>query len=91
MNTGRAVILNPSRPDSVQRREFLINSLRKSGLEWSQDIEESRITITWQAEPKRGRPSPVSRSLPCRPQSRSIRLSDPDSIASPTISSTGMK
>ncbi len=34
MNTGRAVILNPSRPDSVKRREFLLDSLRKSGLEW---------------------------------------------------------
>ena len=55
MNAGRAVILNPSRPDSVKRREFLLDSLRKSGLEWSEEIEDSRITITWQGEPKRER------------------------------------
>ena len=67
MNTGRAVILNPSRPDSVKRREFLLDSLRTSGLEWSEDIEDSRITITWQGVPKRGRPSPVSRKLPLPP------------------------
>src|ERR1700722_4132077 len=66
MNTGRAVILNPSRPDSVKRGEFLLDSLRKSGLEWSEEIEDSRIVITWQGEPK---PAPAShvarkRSLP---------------------------
>jgi hypothetical protein len=66
MNTGRAVILNPSRPHSVKRREFLVDSLRMSGLEWFEDIEESRITITWQGEPKRVPVRPVSRkpSLP---------------------------
>jgi hypothetical protein len=66
MNTGRAAILNPSRPQSVKRREFLVDSLRKSGLEWFEDIEESRITITWQGEPKRVPVRPVSRkrSLP---------------------------
>src|SRR6202044_1113982 len=63
MNPGRAVILNPSRPDSVKRRESLLDSLRKSGLEWSEDIEELRITITWQGELKRGRPSPTPRKL----------------------------
>jgi hypothetical protein len=67
MNTGRAVILNPSRPDSVKRREFLLDSLRKTGLEWSEDIEDSRITITWQGAPKRGRPSPAARKLPLPP------------------------
>ena len=61
MNTGRAVILNPSRPDSVKRREFLLDSLRKSGLEWSEDIEDSRITITWQGVPK---PCPHVATLP---------------------------
>jgi hypothetical protein len=60
MNTGRAVILNPSRPDSVKRREFLLDSLRKSGLEWSEDIEDSRITITWQGVPKPSRRPHVS-------------------------------
>jgi hypothetical protein len=61
MNSGRAVILNPSRPDSVKRREFLVDSLRKSGLEWFEDIEDSRITITWQGEPKRVPRRPLSR------------------------------
>src|SRR5260370_6188752 len=66
MNTGRAVILNPSRPDSVKRREFILDSLRKSGLKYSEEIEESRIVITWQGEPKPARTLPVSRkrSLP---------------------------
>lgn len=63
MNTGRAVILNPSRPDSVKRREFLLDSLRKSALEWSEVIEESRITITWQGVPKRERTRAVSRKV----------------------------
>jgi hypothetical protein len=67
MNTGRAVILNPSRPDSFKRREFLLDSLRKSGLEWFEEIEESRIIITWKGEPKRGRPSPATRKLALPP------------------------
>jgi len=67
MNTGRAVIINPSRPDSVKRREFLLDSLRKSGLEWSEQIEESRIVITWQGEPKRGRPAAAARKLALPP------------------------
>ena len=68
MNTGRAVILNPSRPDSVKRREFLLDSLRKSGLEWSEEIEDSRITITWQGEPKH---------VPARSVSRKVALPPP--------------
>ncbi len=52
MNRGRAVILNPSRPDSVKRREFLIDSLRKSGLEYTETIEETRLVIIWEGEPK---------------------------------------
>ena len=67
MNTGRAVILNPARPDSVKRREFLLDSLRKSSLEWSEDIEESRSIITWQGEPKRGRTTPANRKLALPP------------------------
>jgi hypothetical protein len=67
MNTGRAVILNPSRPDSVQRREFLLDSLRKSGLEWSEEIEDTRITITWQGEPKPSRTSHVARKVALPP------------------------
>jgi hypothetical protein len=67
MNTGRAVILNPSRPDSVKRREFLFDSLRKSGLEWSEEIEDSRITITWQGVPKPSRTSHVVRKVALPP------------------------
>jgi hypothetical protein len=67
MNTGRAVILNPSRPDSVKRRELLVDSLRKSGLEWSEEIEDSRITITWQGVPKPSRTSHVARKLALPP------------------------
>jgi hypothetical protein len=66
MNTGRAVILNPSRADNVKRREFILDSLRKSGLEYSELIEETQIVITWQGEPKPGRTLPATRkhSLP---------------------------
>jgi hypothetical protein len=67
MNTGRAVILNPSRTDSVKRREFLLESLRKSGLEWSEDIEDSRITITWQGVPKPSRTAHVARKVALPP------------------------
>ena len=67
MNTGRAVILNPSRPDSVKRREFLLDSLRKSGLEWSEDIEDTRIIVTWQGVPKPSRTSHVSRKVALPP------------------------
>jgi hypothetical protein len=67
MNTGRAVILNPSRTDSVKRREFLLDSLRRSGLEWSEDIEDSRITITWHGVPKPSRTSHVARKLALPP------------------------
>lgn len=91
MNTGRAVILNPSRPDSVKRREFLLDSLRKSGLEWSEDIEDSRITITWKGEPKRGALRQVRASLPCHHRSRLRRPSGRDSPANRAMSSTGMK
>jgi hypothetical protein len=67
MNTGRAVILNPSRPDSVKRRQFLLDSLSKSGLEWFEDIADSRITITWQGEPKHGRTTPATRKVALPP------------------------
>jgi hypothetical protein len=67
MNTGRAVILNPSRPDSVKRREFLLDSLRKSGLEWSEDIEDTRIVISWQGVPKGGRATSATRKLALPP------------------------
>jgi hypothetical protein len=67
MNTGRAVILNPSRPDSVKRREFLLDSLRKSGLEWSEEIEDTRIVITWQGVPKPSRTSHVTRKVTLPP------------------------
>jgi hypothetical protein len=67
MSTGRAVILNPSRPDSVKRREFVLDSLRKSGLEWSEEIEDSRITINWHGEPKPERHRPVARKVALPP------------------------
>jgi hypothetical protein len=67
MNTGHAVILNPSRPDSVKRREFLIDLLRKSGLEYSEEVADSRITITWQGVPKPSRTSHVARKVPLPP------------------------
>ena len=67
MNTGRAVILNPSRPDSVKRREFLLDSLRKSSLEYSEQIEDARIVITWQGVPKPSRNSHVSRKVALPP------------------------
>jgi hypothetical protein len=67
MNTGRAVILNPSRPDSVKRREFLLDSLQKSGLEYSEEIEDSRIVITWRGVPKPSRTSHVARKVALPP------------------------
>jgi hypothetical protein len=66
--TGRTVILNPTRPDSVKRREFVLESLRTSGLEWSEEIEENRIVITYHGQPKPvTRTSPVRRKLPLPP------------------------
>ena len=70
MNTGRATILNPSRPDNVKRREFLIDSLRSSGLEYSEEIEESRFVITWQGEPKPVRTRTVTHKRTLPPQIR---------------------
>jgi hypothetical protein len=66
MNTGRAVILNPTGADSIKRREFILDSLRSSGLEYFEDIDDSRIVITWQGEPKPVRTRTVTRkrSLP---------------------------
>jgi hypothetical protein len=66
--TGRTVILNPTRPDSVKRREFILESLRTSGLEWSEEIEENRIVISYHGEPKHStRTSPSRRKLPLPP------------------------
>jgi hypothetical protein len=66
MNRGRAVILNPTRPDSVKRREFLIDSLRSSGLEYTETIEETRMVIIWEGEPKPKQTRAIShrRTLP---------------------------
>jgi hypothetical protein len=41
--------------------------LRKSGLAWSEDIEDSRITITWQGVPKPSRTSLVARKVALPP------------------------
>jgi hypothetical protein len=66
--TGRTVILNPTRPDSVKRREFILDSLRTSGLEWSEEIEENRIVITYHGQPKPvTRTSSFRRKLPLPP------------------------
>jgi hypothetical protein len=67
MTTGRTVILNPTRPENAKRREFILDSLRTSGLEWSEEIEENRMVITYHGEPKPARTSPVRRKLPLAP------------------------
>ena len=65
---GRTVILNPSRPDSVKRREFILESLRTSGLEWCEEIEENRIVINYHGQPKHAvRTSTPRRKLPLPP------------------------
>jgi hypothetical protein len=65
---GRTVILNPTRPDSVKRREFILESLRTSGLEWCEETEENRIVISYHGEPKHStRTSPSRRKLPLPP------------------------
>jgi|HubBroStandDraft_5_1064220.scaffolds.fasta_scaffold152759_2 hypothetical protein len=67
MNTGRAVILNPSRADSVKRREFLLDSLHKSGLEYSEQIEDNQIVIAWHGIPKPSRTPHVTRKVSLPP------------------------
>lgn len=52
MTSGRTVIHNPATPENMKRRQFILDSLAKSGLEWSEDIEENRITITYHGQPK---------------------------------------
>ena len=64
MTTGRAIILNPTLPASVKRRQCLLDSLGKSGLEYSEEIEETRIVITWQGQPKGVRPVCRKPALP---------------------------
>jgi hypothetical protein len=50
MTTGRAIIHNPTSPDSLRRRQFLLDSITKSGLEWAEELEENRIVITYRGE-----------------------------------------
>jgi len=64
---GRTVILNPTRPDSVKRREFILESLRTSGLEWSEEIEENRIVISYRGQPKHHVRTTSRRKLPLPP------------------------
>ena len=65
MTTGRAIILNPTLPDSVKRRQCLVDSLRKSGLEYSEQVEETRIVITWQGTAEAGSPRfPLQETCP---------------------------
>jgi hypothetical protein len=65
---GRTVILNPTRPENAKRREFILESLRTSGLEWCEEIEENRIVINYHGQPKHTtRTSPARRKLPLPP------------------------
>lgn len=64
MTTGHAIILNPTMPASMKRRQCLLDSLGKSGLEYSEEIEETRIVITWQGQPKGVRPVCRKPALP---------------------------
>src|SRR5579863_2169518 len=68
MISGRATILNPTLPASVRRRQSLLDSLHKSGLTWSEEIEENRIVITYAGEPKRNGATSClpKRTLPLR-------------------------
>ena len=52
----------------MKRRQFLLNSLRKSGLTWSEEIAENRIIITYVGESKRNghRSCLPKRTLPLR-------------------------
>ena len=63
MNRGRAVILHPSTPDSVRRREFLHRSLASSGLAYVESVSEASIVIEWQGVPKPARQRPARKSL----------------------------
>jgi hypothetical protein len=51
--TGRTIIHNPTQPANIRRRQFLLDSLHKSGLTWSEEIAEDRIIISYAGEPKR--------------------------------------
>jgi hypothetical protein len=67
MTTGRAIILHPTLLDSVKRRQRILDSLRRSRLEYAEQIEETRIVITWQGQPKHVRPAPISRKVALPP------------------------
>jgi hypothetical protein len=66
--TGRTIIHNPTLLASVKRRQFLLDSLHRSGLAWSEEIAEDRIIISYAGEPKRnGHTSYLrKRTLPLR-------------------------
>ena len=61
MPTGCSMILNPMLPDSVKLRQCLLDSLRKSDFEYSEEIGDDRIIITYHGQPKQVRQSPVCR------------------------------
>lgn len=85
MTSGRTVIHNPATPENVKRRAYILDSLEKSGLEWSEEIGENRITITYHGRAKqRTRTAPWDRK-PALPtpatlerRLRSQRDCDPD-------------
>lgn len=60
---GRAVILDPTQAESIKRREFLLDSLRKSGIAWSEQIEENQIVITYEGNPAQAGPRRVARKV----------------------------
>jgi hypothetical protein len=60
---GRAVFLSPTQPESIKRREFLLDSLRKSGIAWFEEIEENRVVITNQGQPKQSTRRTVARKV----------------------------
>jgi hypothetical protein len=49
---GRTIIHNPATPENVKRRQFILDSLRKSGLEWTEEIEADRIVIVYHGQTK---------------------------------------
>ena len=83
---GHAIIHDPTSPASMKRRQFLIDSLRKSGIEWSEEIDGSRMIIRYQGQPKRATRASVADRLapppPIRLEKclRSRYESEPDDV-----------
>jgi hypothetical protein len=84
MTTRRAIIHNPTSPDSQRRRQFLLDSITKSGLEWAEELEENRIVITYrgQLKPSRitGRKTALPPPLSLEKCLKSRHVCEPDEI-----------